>query len=277
MRLIVQDSPQAVADWAARYVKQRIARFAPSAERPFVLGLPTGSTPLKLYGQLVELYRSGQLSFRHVVTFNMDEYVGLPADHPQSYRAFMERHLFSQVDIPPAQTYLPDGNAADAEAECQRYENQITAYGGIELLIGGLGEDGHIAFNEPGSALGSRTQLKTLTSSVRLANARFFNYEVTKVPQQALTVGVGTIMAAREVMILAQGDHKALATHHAIEQGFNHLWPVSALQLHPRSLLVCDEAATLELKVKTVKYFKELERDSPLLLNELPGSDPCMP
>ncbi|MFM7427642.1 MAG: glucosamine-6-phosphate deaminase [Elainella sp.] len=266
MRLIVQDSPLAVADWAARYVKQRLDQFRPSADRPFVLGLPTGSTPMNLYRRLVELYRAGQLSFQHVVTFNMDEYVGLPADHPQSYHAFMEHHLFSQVDIPPAQTHLPDGNAADIEAECQRYEDQISAYGGIELFIGGVGEDGHIAFNEPGSALESRTQLKTLTASLRLANARFFDQEVTKVPKQALTVGIGTIMAAREVMILAQGSHKALAIQQAIEQGFNHLWPVSALQLHPRSLLVCDQAATLELKVKTVKYFKELERDNPTLV-----------
>lgn len=267
MRLIVQDSPQAVAAWAARYVQQRIARFNPSAARPFVLGLPTGSTPLLLYRRLVELHQANQLSFRHLVTFNLDEYVGLPAEHPQSYRAFMARHLFSQVDIPSTQVHLPDGNAADVEAECQRYEDQITAYGGIELLIGGVGEDGHIAFNEPGSALESRTQIKTLTSSVRSANARFFDHEITKVPKQAITVGIGTILAAREVMILAQGEHKALAVQQAIEQGFNHLWPVSALQLHPRSLLVCDQAATLELKVKTVKYFKELEQDSPSLLD----------
>ncbi len=266
MRLIIQDSPQAVADWAARYLKQRIAQFNPSAANPFVLGLPTGSTPLNLYRRLVELHRSDQLSFRDVVTFNMDEYVGLPADHPQSYRAFMDRYLFSQIDIPLEQTHVLNGTATDAEAECQQYEDQIKAYGGIELFIGGVGEDGHIAFNEPGSALESRTQIKTLTASVRLANARFFDQEITKVPKQALTVGVGTIIAAREVMILAQGAHKALAIHHAIEQGFNHLWPVSALQLHPRSILVCDEAATLELKVKTVKYFKELEQDNPTLI-----------
>lgn len=263
MRLIICESPDEVASWAAGYVKQRIEEFAPTAHNPFVLGLPTGGSPLKMYQKLVEFHRSGDLSFQHVVTFNMDEYVGLPEDHPQSYHSYMYRNFFDRIDIPRENIHILDGNATDIEAECQLYEEKIKKFGGIELFIGGMGEDGHIAFNEPGSSLESRTRFKTLTYSTLLANARFFDNDISKVPKYALTVGVGTIRDAREIMILVQGYNKAIALHHAIEEGVNHMWTVSALQLHPRSIIVCDEDATLELKVKTVKYFKELERDSP--------------
>lgn len=257
MRLVTcQDG---VGFWAARYVEQRIAKFQPTATRPFVLGLPTGGTPLKMYGRLVERVRDGALSFKHVVTFNMDEYVGLPADHPESYRTYMWDNFFSQIDIPEAQVHLLNGNGADLEAECHRYEALIEQFGGIELFVGGVGEDGHIAFNEPSSSLRSRTRIKTLDYSTRRANARFFGDDLEQVPRCALTVGVGTILDAREVMILAQGYRKAVAVAQAIEGSINHMWPVSALQLHPRSLMVCDEDATLELKVKTVKYFREME------------------
>jgi glucosamine-6-phosphate deaminase len=265
MRLIICQSPDAVADWAARYVKYRIETFAPTAERLFVLGLPTGSTPLRMYKKLIEFHQANQLSFQHVVTFNMDEYVGLPEDHPESYHAFMYRNLFDHIDIPRDQIHILDGNASDVDKECQEYEEKIQAFGGIELFLGGVGEDGHIAFNEPGSSLESRTRIKTLTYSTQLANARFFDNDIAKVPKHALTVGVGTIMDAREVMILAQGYNKAVALQHAIEGSVNHMWTISALQLHPRSIIVCDEDATLELKVKTAKYFKELEHDSPTL------------
>ncbi len=267
MRLIICESPDAVADWAARYVKHRIEAFAPTNERPFVLGLPTGGTPLRMYKKLVQLHQASQLSFQHVVTFNMDEYVGLPNDHAESYHAFMYRNLFDHIDIPRHHIHILDGNASDVDKECEEYEAKIQAFGGIELFIGGVGEDGHIAFNEPGSSLQSRTRIKTLTYSTQLANARFFDNDVTKVPKHALTVGVGTIMDAREVMILAQGYNKAIALKQAIEGSVNHMWTVSALQLHPHSIIVCDEDATLELKVKTVKYFKELEHDSPTLVD----------
>jgi glucosamine-6-phosphate deaminase len=265
MRLIICESADAVANWAACYVRQRIEQFAPTVDRPFVLGLPTGGTPAKLYQKLVEFHYKAALSFRHIVTFNLDEYVGLPETHPQSYHAYMNRNFFNHVDIPRTQIHLLNGNAADIDAECQTYEDQIHAYGGIELLIGGVGEDGHVAFNEPGSSLGSRTRIKTLSHSTKLANARFFDNDMNNVPDCALTMGVGTILDAREVLILAQGYSKAIALHHAIENGVNHMWTISALQLHPRSIMVCDEDATLELKVKTVKYFKALEQNSPTL------------
>lgn len=266
MHLIIHQNAAAVADWAARYVQQRIQQFGPTPDRPFVLGLPTGSTPIQMYQKLVEFCQAGRLSFQHVVTFNMDEYVGLPVDHPQSFHSFMHRHLFDQIDIPPHQIHILDGNAPDVQQECAQYEAKIRDYGGIELFIGGVGEDGHIAFNEPGSSLASRTRLKTLTYSTQLANARFFDHEVSQVPKQALTVGVGTIMEAREVLILVQGYHKAIALQQAVEGGVNHMWTASALQLHPCSMIVCDEDATLELKVKTVRYFIELERENPPLV-----------
>jgi len=262
MRLTVQAD---VGLWAARYLTERIHQFAPSAQRPFVLGLPTGSTPMGLYRCLVRLHHQGDLSFRHVITFNMDEYVGLLPTHPQSYHAYMARHLFDHVDIPAHQVHILDGNAPDLEAECRRYEAAIAAVGGIELFVGGVGEDGHIAFNEPGSSLESRTRIKPLAYSTRLANARFFNDDLQQVPALALTVGVGTIRDAREVMILAQGHRKAVAVSHAIEAGINHMWTVSALQLHPQALLVCDPDATLELKVKTVQYFQVYDQLEPLL------------
>lgn len=254
MRLIIDD---AVGAWAAAYIKQQILDCAPTADQPFVLGLPTGSTPLAMYQALINDCRQGELSFRHVVTFNMDEYVGLPAGHPQSYRAYMHRHFFDHIDIPREQIHILDGNAPDLEAECEAYEAAISRYGGIDLLVGGVGEDGHIAFNEPGSSLESRTRIKRLTHSTRLANARFFQDRFEQVPQMALTIGVGTIMDATEVLVLVEGYRKAMAVCHAVEEGVNHMWTVSALQLHPRALIVCDEEATMELKVKTVRYFSE--------------------
>lgn len=256
MRLVICD--RAVEDWAAIYIQRRIQAFAPTIDRPFVLGLPTGGTPLGMYRSLIQSYQKGEISFQNVVTFNMDEYVNLPKNHPQSYHSYMHENFFNHIDIPAKNIHILDGNALDLDRECQDYERKIESIGGIELFVGGVGEDGHIAFNEPGSSLQSRTRIKTLTHSTRLANARFFDSDLEQVPKLALTVGVGTILAAREVMILAKGYAKAIAVAQAIEQGINHMWPISALQLHPHAIVVCDEAATSELKVKTVRYFKEM-------------------
>lgn len=257
MRLVILDGYDAASEWAAKYIRNRIIQFRPSAERLFTLGLPTGSTPLGCYRKLIEFHRSGELSFRHVKTFNMDEYVGLPRSHPESYHSYMWNNFFKHVDIDPANVHILDGNAADLEAECRAYEDKISVSGGIELFVGGIGPDGHIAFNEPGSSLVSRTRVKTLAKDTIVANARFFGDQMS-VPTMALTVGVGTVMDAREVLILITGAHKAFALHKAIEDGVNHMWTVSAFQQHPRTIFVCDEDATLELRVKTVKYFKGL-------------------
>lgn len=168
----------------------------------------------------------------------------------------MWNNFFKHIDIDPKNVHVLDGNATDLAAECLDFENKIKEAGGVELFVGGIGPDGHIAFNEPGSSLVSRTRVKSLAQDTLEANARFFGNDMSKVPKQALTVGVGTVMDAREVMILITGAHKSFALYKAIEEGVNHMWTVSAFQQHPNTLFVCDEDATLELRVKTVKYFK---------------------
>ena len=262
MRVIIESDYQSLSEWAANYVAQRINQFQPSSERPFVLGLPTGSSPLGMYKALIELNREGKVSFRNVVTFNMDEYVGLPESHPESYHSFMFNNFFNHIDIPKENIHILNGNATDVEAECENYEKQIASYGGIDLFVGGIGPDGHIAFNEPGSSLTSRTRVKTLTTDTIVANSRFFDNDVDKVPKTALTVGVGTVMDAKEVLILCNGHNKARALHHAVEGGVTQMWTISALQMHRHGIIVCDEAATDELKVGTYRYFKDIERNN---------------
>jgi len=243
----------------ANYIATKIRDFSPDVDRPFLLGLPTGSTPLGTYSKLIDLYKRGLLSFKNVITFNMDEYVGIPKSHPQSYYSFMWNNFFNHIDILPENVHLLNGNAFDLEAECRDYEDKITSLGGIHLFLGGIGADGHIAFNEPCSSLQSRTRIKTLTQDTIIANSRFFNDDVNQVPKLALTVGVGTVMDAHEVLIIVNGHNKAQALHHAVEGSVNHMWTISALQLHPRGIIVCDESATVELKVGTYRYFKEIE------------------
>ncbi|OOF51337.1 glucosamine-6-phosphate deaminase [Rodentibacter trehalosifermentans] len=260
MRLIPLQTNEQVSRWAARHIVERIHHFQPTAERPFVLGLPTGSTPLKTYQELIRLYQAGEVSFKHVVTFNMDEYVGLPQVHPESYHSFMHKNFFNHIDIQPQNINILNGNTGDHDEECRRYEEKIKSYGKINLFMGGVGNDGHIAFNEPASSLNSRTRIKTLTQDTLIANSRFFDNDINQVPKYALTIGVGTLLDAEEVMILATGHQKALAVQAAVEGAVNHMWTVSALQLHRHFILVCDEAAQQELKVKTVKYFSELEQ-----------------
>jgi len=262
MRLIPLKTTADVGKWAARHIVKRINAFQPTADRPFVLGLPTGSTPLQAYKHLIAYYQAGEVSFKHVVTFNMDEYVGMPADHPQSYHSFMHQNFFNHVDIPAENINLLNGNATDVDAECLRYEAKIKSYGKIHLFMGGVGNDGHIAFNEPASSLASRTRIKTLTEETRIANSRFFDNDMEQVPKFALTVGVGTLLDAEEVMILVNGHAKALALQAAVEGNINHMWTISCLQLHKKAVVVCDEPSTMELKVKTVKYFRELEAEN---------------
>ncbi len=259
MRVIIKDDYATCTEWAANHIAYRINSFAPTVAKPFVLGLPTGSTPLGVYKELIRLYKAGKVSFKNVVTFNMDEYLGLDANHPQSYRRFMIDNFFSHIDINLANANFLDGMAKDPDAECKRYEDKILSYGRINLFLGGVGADGHIAFNEPGSALASRTRTKTLTQDTIIMNSRFFGGDPEQVPTMALTVGVGTITDAEEVLILASGYTKARALHHAIEEGINHMWPISILQLHSRTIFLCDEDATDELRVGTVRYFKDIE------------------
>ncbi|MDR0733098.1 MAG: glucosamine-6-phosphate deaminase [Dysgonamonadaceae bacterium] len=260
MRLIIQPDYEALSQWAAHYVAAKIKRANPTDGNLFVLGLPTGSSPLGMYKNLIELNRKGLVSFKHVVTFNMDEYVGLPQDHPESYHSFIWRNFFSHVDVNPEHVNILNGNAPDSALECENYELKIRQAGGIDLFIGGIGPDGHIAFNEPGSSLRSRTRIKTLTTDTIIANSRFFDNDLEKVPKTALTVGVETIMSAREVLILANGRNKARALAQGVEGSVSQMWTITALQQHPKGIIVCDEAATDELKVGTYRYFKDIER-----------------
>lgn len=262
MRLIVESDYERLSRWAANHVIDMINEAAPTSEHPFVIGLPTGSSPVGMYRLLIEACQARRVSFRHVVTFNMDEYVGIPEQHPESYHAFMARNLFDHIDCPPQNIHILDGNAPDLETECRHYEEMMTEAGGIDLFVGGVGPDGHIAFNEPGSSLTSRTRVKTLTTDTIIANSRFFDGDMNKVPRLALTVGVGTVMDAREVMILANGHNKARALQAAVEGPLTQMWTISALQMHHNSIIVCDEAATDELKVGTYKYFKDIEREN---------------
>lgn len=259
MRLIIQPDYDNLSRWAANYVASRIISAKPTADKPFILGLPTGSSPLGMYKHLIQLNKKDIVSFQNVVTFNMDEYLGLSDDHPQSYHFFMWDNFFNHIDIKKENVNILDGMTSNPEQECLDYEAKIKAVGGIDLFLGGMGPDGHIAFNEPGSSLSSRTRIKTLTRDTIIANSRFFDNDVNKVPKTALTVGVGTVLDAKEVMVLVNGHGKARALAQSVEGSVNHMCTVSALQLHPKAIIVCDDAATEELKVGTYRYFLDIE------------------
>ena len=256
MKLMIHPDSETAARWTARYIADRINACR---KKPFVLGLPTGSSPLGIYREFVKMHREGKLSFKNVCTFNMDEYIGLPADHPQSYRRFMMENLFNHVDINKKHIHTLDGMAQDPHEECKLYEQAIAAKGGIELFLGGMGNNGHIAFNEPGSSLASRTRVKTLTRETKTANARFFNGDPEKVPRTAMTVGVGTVMDAREVVIIVTGKGKARALKAVVEEGVNHMWTLSCLQMHQKAIIVCDKDAAEDLKAETIRCFENTE------------------
>lgn len=259
MRLVIKPQATEVGKWTANYIIDKIKAAEPTADKPFVLGLPTGSSPILTYNELAKRHKQGDISFKNVVTFNMDEYVGIAEDHPESYHSFMHKHLFQHIDIPKENINILNGNAPDLDEECRNYEAKIKKYGGIKLFLGGIGPDGHIAFNEPGSSLASRTRIKSLNHDTIIANARFFDGDISKVPSTALTVGVGTVMDAEEVIILITGHNKAHALKKVVEEGINHMWTVSMLQMHQYAILVCDEGATAELQTGTVNYFKDIE------------------
>ena len=259
MKVIIRDTEKEAALWVADRIANAIKAKAKVSDKPFVLGLPTGSTPLKVYAELVRKVKAGELSFKNVITFNMDEYVGLPVEHPESYHSFMYNNLFNHIDIPRENIHILDGNAPDLAAECASYEEKIAATGGFDLFLGGIGEDGHIAFNEPFSPLQSRTRVVTLTDDTIRVNSRFFGGDVNLVPKQAMSVGVATVLGAKEVVIMAFGPKKARAIGEAIEGPITHKNTVSALQNHPDGIVVMDEDAAGELRVSSYKYFKAVE------------------
>ena len=252
MRVIVEADQAGVSRRAAQFVANLVRR------RPTcVLGLATGGTPLGTYSELIRMHREEGLDFSRVVTFNLDEYVGLGGNDPQSYRAFMQQNFFDHINIDPRDTHVPDGRALDFEAYCEQYERLIVEEGGIDLQLLGIGGDGHIAFNEPGSSLGSRTRLKTLTEQTVRDNARFFGSE-RDVPRLAITMGVGTILESRQCLLLASGAHKARAIRDTIEGPITAQVTASALQLHRDVIAVLDEEAARLLERRD--YYREVER-----------------
>lgn len=251
MRVIVESTPVNVAARAARIVANLVRR-KPNC----VLGLATGSTPLGMYAELARMHREEGLDFSRVVTFNLDEYVGLEPAHPQSYRHFMDEHFFRHINIDLRNTHVPDGRALDFDAHCQQYEKLIHDHGGIDLQVLGIGSDGHIAFNEPGSSLGSRTRLKTLTAETVRDNARFFGSEEA-VPRLAITMGVGTILESRQCLLLACGRNKARAIRDTVEGPITAQVTASALQLHRDVICIVDEEAAALLARRD--YYREVE------------------
>lgn len=259
MKVIIRNNSKEGSIWAAHHIAEKIKAKAAVTDKPFVLGLCTGSTPIETYAELARMVQAGELSFRNVISFNMDEYVGLPEEHPESYHSFMRTNLFSKIDEPEENIHILNGNAEDLDAECAAYEKAIEEAGGFDLFLGGIGEDGHIAFNEPFSPLTSRTRVVTLTEDTRVVNSRFFGGDMNLVPKQALSVGVATVTDSKEVVILAFGPKKARAIHDAVEGPYSHMCTVSALQNHQNGIIVADEASVGELKVNSYKYFKAVE------------------
>ena len=261
MRVIIESSEERVSQRAAQFISEMVRR------RPLcVLGLATGGTPLGTYRELIRLHREEGLDFSRVTTFNLDEYVGLEPAHPQSYRHFMQTNLFDHLNIDSQRTHVPDGRALNFEAACQRYEQMIRDAGGIDLQLLGIGSDGHIAFNEPGSSLGSRTRLKTLARETIQDNARFFGDEAA-VPRMAVTMGVGTILESRRCLLLAVGESKAEAIQATVEGPITAQVTASALQLHREVIVVLDEAAASKLARRD--YYEDVERSQRLLEEKL--------
>jgi glucosamine-6-phosphate deaminase len=226
-----------------------------------VLGLATGSSPLPIYDELAARCDAGLVSFRQARGFTLDEYVGLPADHPQRYRNVIDTAFVNRVDFAAGAVQGPDGLTADIPGACAAYENAIREAGGVDLQILGIGTDGHIGFNEPGSSLASRTRIKTLTRQTRVDNARFFDGDVESVPTHCLTQGLATIMEARHVILVATGRGKAEAVHHLVEGPVTAMWPASILQHHPHVTVLLDGAAARRLQL--VDYYRETYLSKP--------------
>ncbi len=256
MEIVICPDQTAIGELAGGAIAALLAR-KPDA----VLGLATGSSPLCVYDDLARRCAAGEVSFSRARGFTLDEYVGLPADHPETYRNVIHRELASRVDFAPGAVRGPDGQAEDIPAACADYEARIAAAGGVDLQILGIGTDGHIGFNEPGSSLSSRTRMKSLTAQTRLDNARFFDDDVDAVPRHCLTQGLGTIMQARHVVLVAMGRGKAEAVHHLAEGAVSALWPATILQHHPHVSVLLDEGAAGRLQL--ADYYRQTYRSKP--------------
>jgi glucosamine-6-phosphate deaminase len=256
MEVVISTTPDEAGRLAADAISELVQR-RPAA----VLGVATGSSPLIIYDEVGRRVAQGSLSLARTRAFMLDEYVGLPADHPQRYWNVIKGEFIEKVDIDPSQVFGPDGLAPDLERACEAYEEAIANTGGVDLQILGIGTDGHIAFNEPGSSLASRTRIKTLTSQTRRDNARFFGGDIEAVPQHCLTQGIGTILQARHIVLVASGRGKAEAVHQLVEGPVSAMWPATALQLHPHVTVLLDTAAASRLQLAS--YFIETYQDKP--------------
>ncbi len=256
MEVVIRSTEEEVGHIGAEVVAQAV-RANPDA----VIGVATGSSPVSIYDDLGKRVAAGEFSMAGVTAFALDEYVGLPREHPEAYRNVLRRDFGAKVDIDLAHIYSPDGLASDIPAACADYERRMAHAGGVEVQILGIGTDGHIGFNEPGSSLASRTRIKTLTSQTRRDNARFFGGDVNAVPTHCLTQGIGTIMNARHLVLVATGKHKAEAVHHLVEGSVSAMWPGSVLQLHPHVTVVLDDDAACRLQL--APYFRETYEAKP--------------
>ncbi len=256
MEVVILKDPAQIGCVAADAIESLLTR-KPDA----VLGLATGSSPLSIYDELAARCAAGRVSFKHAKGFTLDEYVGLPPDHPERYRTVIDTVFASRVDFAPGAVQGPDGLATDIPAACAAYEEAIRAAGGIDLQILGIGTDGHIGFNEPGSSLASRTRIKTLTHQTRVDNARFFGDDVDAVPTHCLTQGLGTIMDARHVVLVATGRNKAEAVHQLVEGPVSAMWPATVLQHHPHATVLIDDAAARRLQL--ADYYRETYLSKP--------------
>ena len=261
MQIVIQPDADAVARYGADVFIRQLQNNPKS-----VLGLATGSTPVALYKKLIDACRHGDISFQEIVSFNLDEYLGLSGDHPQSYRHFMDQQLFDHIDVNKSHTHVPPGDAENPITACDEYEQMIERNGGIDLQLLGIGRNGHIGFNEPASGLRSRTRVKTLTPATVEDNARFFKEDEFQ-PHLSITMGIGTILDSRQVMLLATGENKAQAIRDTIEGPLSAACPASALQLHRNALIVIDEAAASRLE--QADFYKHIERENQALLASL--------
>lgn len=261
MKVVILDNASAVARYGADIFREQLQKKPDS-----VFGLATGSTPLSLYRELIESNRQGDISFAKAHSFNLDEYMDLPAEHPQSYRQFMNREFFDHIDIDPTNARVPPGDASNPLTACVEYEEAIRSVGGIDIQLLGIGRNGHIGFNEPTSCLTSRTRVKTLTQETIQDNARFFAEDEVQ-PQLSITMGIGTIMEARLVVLLATGKSKANAIKQMVEGPVSAWCPASALQMHPATVVIVDEEAANGLT--NPSFFKHIEQQNQALLARL--------
>ncbi|MEP7159705.1 MAG: glucosamine-6-phosphate deaminase [Dermatophilaceae bacterium] len=257
MEVVIQSGAAALAELAAEAIERLL-----NAKADAVLGLATGSSPLAVYDELVRRYHAGRMSFSRARAFLLDEYVGLPSEHSERYRNVIERDFVDRVDFAADAVHAPDGNAEDLAGACAAYESAIEMAGGVDLQLLGIGTDGHIAFNEPGSSLAGRTRIKTLTAQTRLDNARFFGGDADAVPLHCLTQGLGTIMAAKHLVLLATGVGKAEAIHHLVEGAVSAMWPATAVQHHPHASVLIDDAAASRLRL--ADYYRQVWAAKPV-------------